>query len=64
MKLLDRIFQAPELVAAPPVPSWYRREWFRENFSRYFNLWLEEQSEENRVLFVGEVRGAAGRFSR
>lgn len=44
---------------APPFPAWYSREWFRENFSRHFDLRREEQVEENRILFVGEVR--AGR---
>lgn len=38
-----------------PVPSWYTRDWFRAGFSACFDLLLEEQLEENRVLFVGRV---------
>ena len=41
---------------APPVPSWYNQEWFRENFYHHFDLILEEQTEPNRVFFLGKKR--------
>jgi len=43
--------------SAPPIPSWYTVDWFRSNFARQFELRLEEQLEENRILFVGRLRG-------
>lgn len=39
--------------SAPPVPAWYTQEWFKAAFERYFTIILEEQLEENRILFVG-----------
>lgn len=42
--------------SAPPLPEWYHVGWFRESFERHFRLLREEKLEENRVLFVGEVR--------
>lgn len=44
---------------APPIPSWYTVEWFRSNFARQYELLLEEQLEENRILFVGRLREKA-----
>jgi hypothetical protein len=41
---------------APPVPDWYRLDWFREAFAREFTLWHEEPLEQNRHLFCGHVR--------
>jgi len=38
----------------PPIPDWYNINWFREKFKRYFKLLIEEQTEKNRVLFLGE----------
>jgi len=46
-------------VSAAPLPAWYTRDWFRAEFSRVFDLRLEEQLEPNRVLFVGAIRGAS-----
>ncbi|MBP9134878.1 MAG: hypothetical protein KBF75_12665 [Saprospiraceae bacterium] len=37
-----------------PNPHWYTIEWFRDNFSKHFNLLLEEQLEQNRIIFLGE----------
>ncbi|HVT73977.1 MAG TPA: hypothetical protein VHD61_12645 [Lacunisphaera sp.] len=45
---------------APPVPPWYTLDWFRDHFQRRFRLLREERLEENRVLFVGEVRPGTG----
>lgn len=41
---------------APPIPEWYRVEWFREKFKEQFNLLVEEQTEPNRIFFLGEKR--------
>jgi hypothetical protein len=41
---------------APPIPEWYRVEWFREKFKEQFNLLTEEQTEPNRIFFLGEKR--------
>lgn len=38
------------------VPSWYNQEWFRDNFQRYYDMHVEEQLEENRILYVGTIR--------
>ena len=43
-------------TAAPPLPSWYSQDWFRAAFEKFFNLNLIEQLDENRVLFLGEIR--------
>ncbi len=37
----------------PEVPDWYRLDWFREAFSRYFETIEETRLARNRVLFVG-----------
>jgi hypothetical protein len=39
---------------APPIPEWYNVNWFREKFKRHFKLLKEEQTEKNRILFLGE----------
>jgi len=44
---------------APPVPDWYRLDWFRAAFAGEFDLVHEEQLEENRVLFWGALRNPA-----
>jgi hypothetical protein len=44
---------------APPIPDWYRLDWFRAAFAREFNLVHEEPIEENRVLFCGTLRNPA-----
>lgn len=41
---------------APPLPAWYTIDWFRTHFRTYFDLRLEEELEENRVLFFGEIK--------
>lgn len=38
----------------PAIPEWYRLEWFRNEFIKYFDLIAEEQLEENRILFFGK----------
>ena len=38
----------------PPIPEWYTRDWFRDNFSQHFSLIREEHIETNRVVFWGE----------
>ena len=40
---------------APLIPQWYNIEWFRNSFTQRFNLISEEQLEENRILFFGEL---------
>jgi hypothetical protein len=39
----------------PPVPSWYRRDWFECGLARVGSIVLAEQLEENRVLFLVEL---------
>ncbi len=41
---------------APPLPSWYNQDWFRAAFEKYFTVHLIEKLEENRVLFMGELK--------
>ena len=38
----------------PQLPKWYKLEWFRVNFQKYFNVILEQKIEENRIIFIGE----------
>ncbi len=45
------------------VPTWYSLEWFRDKFSEYFNLLLEEQTERNRIFFVGVKKEPKLQFS-
>ncbi|HRE79890.1 MAG TPA: hypothetical protein PLN52_02520 [Opitutaceae bacterium] len=40
---------------APPVPSWYTREWFRAAFCRVCAEVDETILEENRILFSGRL---------
>jgi hypothetical protein len=46
-------------TSTPPIPSWYSVDWFRSNFAKQFELLQEETLEENRILFVGRLRGKA-----
>ena len=39
---------------APQIPDWYNVEWFREKFKEQFTLLKEEQTEPNRIFFLGE----------
>lgn len=41
--------------SAPPLPAWYNRDWFRASFKSHFRPIIEEQLEENRILFFGEI---------
>ena len=41
---------------APKPPSWYNYDWFKGGFQKYFNLVHEEALEENRILFIGELK--------
>jgi len=38
------------------VPDWYNEEYFEEIFRKYFNLIVKEKLEENRILFIGEIK--------
>jgi len=40
----------------PELPNWYNTNWFRENFSKHFNILHEEQLEKNRIMFVGTIK--------
>lgn len=40
---------------APP-PDWYTISWFRDNFEKHFNVLKVLELEENRTMFVGELR--------
>lgn len=42
---------------APPLPAWYTLSWFRESFSRRFDILHEEILEKNRHLFIGRQPG-------
>lgn len=44
---------------APPIPEWYRVDWFRAAFSRHCVEVVETPLEENRILFSGRVRADA-----
>lgn len=37
-------------------PEWYTEEWFKTEFEKYFTLLYKEQLEQNRILFVGEIK--------
>lgn len=39
--------------SAKQIPPWYTTEWFKSSFKNYFNMILEEQIGDNRILFVG-----------
>jgi len=41
---------------APDLPRWYTVDWFRASFRKHFDLIIEEQLEENRILFFGELK--------
>jgi hypothetical protein len=40
---------------APPLPTWYTIDWFKNEFSQHFNLIEIIKLEENRVLFIGDL---------
>ncbi len=40
---------------APDLPAWYTRDWFRAACARHFHILIEEELEENRILFVGRL---------
>jgi hypothetical protein len=37
-------------------PEWYNFEWFKSKFNTYFNIITIETIEENRIVFVGEIK--------
>lgn len=45
--------------SAPPLPEWYTRDWFEEHLEARFDVLKCVQTEENRILYVGEKRGWA-----
>jgi hypothetical protein len=51
---------------APPVPAWYSLDWFRNALQAEIDILLEEKLEENRILFVGELKkqGASNVYKR
>ncbi len=40
----------------PPVPKYYTLEWFKDEFSQYFEHIFDEEVEINRHLFIGKVK--------
>ena len=44
------------LENTPPVPDYYTLDWFKDNFSKYFNYILDEEVEVNRHLFIAKVK--------
>lgn len=38
------------------IPEWYTVEWFRENFLKYFDIFVEEQIAENYIVYVGKLK--------
>ena len=40
----------------PPVPNYYTLDWFKNNFSKYFDYILDEEVEINRHLFIGILK--------
>jgi hypothetical protein len=39
----------------PNIPDWYTSAWFREAFTKFFDLVWEEMIRENNILFVGKI---------
>lgn len=39
-----------------PIPQWYTVDWFRKSLKEYTDILLEEELEENRIVFLGELR--------
>lgn len=39
------------------VPYFYTLDWFKDEFSKYFDILQIETLEENRILFVGKIKG-------
>ena len=48
----------PNGIDKSPNPDWYKIEWFRENFEKYFDIILERPSVEDgsRILFFGKLK--------
>lgn len=44
-------------TVAPDLPPWYLKEWFTTHFKNHFKLLKVKQTEANRILFVGKVKG-------
>jgi hypothetical protein len=40
----------------PVLPEWYTVEWFRTEFESHFNKTIEEKLEDNRIIFVGDIK--------
>jgi hypothetical protein len=40
---------------AANLPKWYSIDWFRGEFVKHFDILLEEQLEENRIVFFGKI---------
>jgi len=40
----------------PDMPEWYTIDWFRDGFSKYFNLLDEKEIAKNRIIFIGELK--------
>lgn len=40
----------------PTLPDWYTRDNFRSVLLKHFDILLEEQLEENRILFIGRLK--------
>jgi len=40
----------------PEVPLYYTEEWFEKSFSSYFSIIYKEKIEENRIVFLGEIK--------
>ena len=43
-------------TSAPELPEWYTIDWFREHFNNHFKLIQEKQVEDNRIVFLGEIK--------
>ncbi len=39
------------------VPEWYTVDWFREEFTKHFDIMKEEQIADNYIVFIGKKRG-------
>ena len=41
----------------PAIPDWYTQEWFQKTFKQYFTLLHQEDFGNNRILFIGQIKG-------
>jgi hypothetical protein len=39
------------------VPSWYKEDLFRKEFEKHFEILKREKIEDNRILYVGKLKG-------